>query len=119
MSGNYGLMDQVAALRVGPDATSAGFGGDPGNVTVFGESAGAISILDLIVSPPAQGLFHRAIVESGVLMDQGFGEAMAADKEQAEAAGEAFVSRLDVDTDGRCRRTDARGERGRTAGRRG
>jgi para-nitrobenzyl esterase len=61
---NLGMRDMIAALKWVRD-NIAGFGGDPANVTVFGESAGAMSIADLVVSPPARGLFRRAIVQSG------------------------------------------------------
>lgn len=63
-SGNFGTLDQIAALRWVRDNVS-GFGGDPGNVTVFGESAGARDTVSLLLSPRASGLFHRAIVQSG------------------------------------------------------
>jgi para-nitrobenzyl esterase len=63
-SGNYGLLDQVAALHWVQDNIAA-FGGDPGNVTIFGESAGSLSVSALMASPLAKGLFRRAIGESG------------------------------------------------------
>lgn len=61
---NLGLRDMIAALKW-VQANIAGFGGDKANVTVFGESAGAMSIADLVVSPPARGLFRRAVIQSG------------------------------------------------------
>ncbi len=63
-SGNYGLMDQQAALRW-VQRNIHGFGGNPRDVTVFGESAGGLSTLSQLVSPGARGLFARAIVQSG------------------------------------------------------
>ena len=63
-SGDYGLMDQQAALRW-VQRNIASFGGNPHNVTIFGESAGGLSTLSQVASPQARGLFERAIVESG------------------------------------------------------
>jgi len=63
-SGNYGLLDQVAALRWVHDNIAA-FGGNAGNVTIFGESAGSFSVSALMASPLTEGLFHRAIGQSG------------------------------------------------------
>ena len=68
-SGNYGLMDQIAALKW-VMANIANFGGDPDNVTIFGESAGAQDVGLLMLSPLARGLFNTAIAESGTA---GFG----------------------------------------------
>ena len=62
--GNYAFMDQIAVLQW-VKKNIASFGGDPGNVTIFGESAGGHSVLTLLTAPSAKGLFQKAIVESG------------------------------------------------------
>ncbi|MCG3751961.1 carboxylesterase/lipase family protein [Amycolatopsis sp. Poz14] len=85
-SGDYGLMDQQAALRW-VQRNAGAFGGDPGNVTVFGESAGGLSVLSQMASPGAQGLFQRAIVESGAYNPT---QRSLADAEQA---GETFAAK--------------------------
>src|ERR1022692_3704089 len=84
-SGNYGLMDQQAALRW-VQRNVGRFGGNPRNVTVFGESAGGLSVLSQLASPGARGLFSRAIVESGAY------DLTQAPLATAEAAGEAFAA---------------------------
>ncbi len=83
---NYGLMDQVAALAW-VKRNAAAFGGDPGNVTVFGESAGGVDILALMTAPSAKRLFEKAIVESGG------GWFPARPLAKAEAAGVALAKR--------------------------
>src|SRR5215831_2741610 len=85
-SGDYGLMDQQAALRW-VQRNIASFGGNPHDVTVFGESAGGLSTLSQVASPQARGLFERAIVESG---SYNLTQATLA---SAESAGEAFAAK--------------------------
>jgi para-nitrobenzyl esterase len=86
-AGNYGLMDQQAALRW-VQANIGRFGGNPRNVTLFGESAGGLSTLAQLVSPGSAGLFARAIVESG-----SYNQSQAS-LASAEASGATFAARV-------------------------
>jgi para-nitrobenzyl esterase len=83
-SGNYGMLDQLEALKW-VRANIARFGGDPANVTIFGQSAGASSVLNLCASPIAAGYFRHAIVQSGGFMGGG-------DLHAAEANGVRFAT---------------------------
>jgi para-nitrobenzyl esterase len=85
-SGDYGLLDQQAALRW-VRANARAFGGNPGDVTIFGESAGGASVCANMASPTARGLFQRAIAESGCLF-------LSDTTRQAEAAGAKFAASL-------------------------
>lgn len=83
--GNYALMDMIQALKW-VQSNIAAFGGDPGKVTIFGESAGGVAVNDLMVSPAAHGLFARAITQSGL------GREAVVPLGVAELAGRKFAS---------------------------
>ncbi len=87
-SGAYGIQDQIAGLKWVKE-NIAHFGGDPSNVTIFGESAGGMSVGMLVASPMARGLFHRAISESGGAVAPSRGSL-----KMAEEQGKSFLSKL-------------------------
>lgn len=91
-SGNYGLLDQIAALQWVKRNISA-FGGDPDRVTIFGESSGGEDVCHLMASPLAASLFQRAILESGVCMDSVY-----PDRKTAEALGTRLARALGIPT---------------------
>ena len=94
-SGNQGILDQIAALKWVRD-NIARFGGDPGNVTIFGESAGSLDVGVLMTSPLAQGLFHKAIGQSGAVVLLGDPQTL----KQAEARGVKYAALWKVPASG-------------------
>ena len=99
-SGNFGTLDTIRALEWVRDNIAA-FGGDPGNVTIFGESAGGRDVFALLESPLARGLFHRAIVESGglrrVTLEDGENLVDAASPGGRNSSGEQLLKLLVAD----------------------
>lgn len=92
-SGNYGILDQIAALEWVKKNITA-FGGDPENVTIAGQSAGAFSVNALVVSPKAKGLFHKAIAQSGGIISRNNG--LVSGLEGAEARGKQLTDTLEI-----------------------
>jgi para-nitrobenzyl esterase len=94
--GSWGLLDQIAVLRWVRDHIAA-FGGDPGNVTLFGESAGGMAISALLGVPAARGLFHRAVVESGPPYTHSVDQAVRAASDLAGVLGVGDVTRQSLE----------------------
>jgi para-nitrobenzyl esterase len=92
-SGNYGILDQIAALKWVKENITA-FGGDPDNVTIDGQSAGAFSVNMLVVSPLAKGLFQKAIAQSGGM----FGKQLSLGQtlQSAEESGKQLTEKLKI-----------------------
>ncbi len=91
--GNYGIMDQIQALKWVRDNISS-FGGDPGNVTIFGQSAGGRSVTWLMTSPAAKGLFHKAIAQSPQQLPMRYMTQVRFGKPSVEANDEKFIESM-------------------------
>lgn len=94
VSGNYGTLDLIASLEWVQDNITA-FGGDPDNVTIFGESGGGTKTISLMSSPLADGLFHKAIVESG---SASVSPQLTTTLEEGEAAGERIAAEVGAES---------------------
>lgn len=94
-SGNYGLLDQIAAIRWVKENIQ-NFGGDPNNITIAGQSAGSMSVNCLVSSPSAKGLFQKAIAESGACFTSGNPLVKTPTMQQEEVEGANFLKKCGV-----------------------
>lgn len=106
ISGNYGLLDQIEALRWVKNNIS-NFGGDPENVTIAGESAGGLSVMQLMASPPARGLFDKAIMQSAYMVSTPELRERAHGHPSSEAEGVRVATALNANSLAELRAMDA------------
>ncbi|NND83482.1 MAG: carboxylesterase family protein [Gammaproteobacteria bacterium] len=105
-SGNYGTLDLIEALRW-TGANVKAFGGDPDNITIFGESAGGFNVFSLILAPAADGLFHKAISQSGSVRFADLDSAMQSTPNGSMAAAQRMIEATQVDDVGQLRNVSA------------